>query len=122
MRDDVVVADAATATVRSALELVLAEARAEDAASAGDEGGRAPPAPHAVTSSSSGDSRVLELPTKVFDREALISHRLALPQSPRLRAVAQQFWAALGNQPHDTLSKQEYALLHRRLSKTLAPN
>ena len=51
----------------------------------------------------------------------LIQQRIELRGSPRIWTTAAQFWSTLGKQYGETMSRDEYAQVHRRIAKVLAP-
>lgn len=56
-----------------------------------------------------------------WDTGDLLRARQALQDSALLRKAAMQFWEALGKAEFERLTFPEYAFVHRRISKALAP-
>ena len=58
---------------------------------------------------------------KLSFRTPLEQQRIELRSSSRVWSAAAQFWATLGKQLGETMSRDQYTYVHRRISKALAP-
>ena len=59
--------------------------------------------------------------TATFDETPVKQRRSAIADSSKVQSVALQFWTTAGLRAEDTMSKDLYFFVHRRISKALAP-
>ena len=59
--------------------------------------------------------------TNRFDVPYHVKKRLQIQRSPKFAAAVEQLWGALGLGPDDRMTRETYARLHVRISRTLAP-
>ena len=56
-----------------------------------------------------------------FDEPDLLSLREKLRRSPKLKNAAAQYWATVGLEIHEAMTREQYTFVHRRITKALAP-
>ena len=58
---------------------------------------------------------------KKFDMPYHLRKRLQIAQSSKFHAAVQQIWSAIGLQADGQMTKEQYAMVHQRISRCLAP-